>query len=219
MHICKRCGKNELNNGHTRCDECLEKQRDYNKKYYETVDKEKRYLVRKNSGMCTSCGKEPNNGKCNYCQKCHSLMIDKGRDRQFKISDSGLCVTCRVNKADDGYKTCLRCRDNSSKWYINRGKQKKIKERQELKLKIFDHYGNKCNCCGEDIFEFLTIDHINNDGADHRRKLTGDKIRNGSSFVYKWIVQNNFPSSVQLLCWNCNCGKRMNNGICPHHNN
>jgi hypothetical protein len=60
---------------------------------------------------------------------------------------------------------------------------------------------------------FLTIDHINNDGAQHRRpsgrRMKGEKLT-------RWLILNNFPEGFQILCWNCNCGKSRNGGICPH---
>jgi hypothetical protein len=73
-------------------------------------------------------------------------------------------------------------------------------------------YGNRCACCGELEPRFLTIDHINNDGPKHRKSLG---IGAGAKF-YKWVVRNKFPSFLQLLCWNCNQGRRLNHGICPH---
>lgn len=82
---------------------------------------------------------------------------------------------------------------------------------RRYKLKVFEHYGMKCSCCGESIYEFLTVDHINNDGAEHRKV-----IGTGGTSMYYWLVHNNFPEGFQTLCWNCNCGKRMNTGICPH---
>jgi len=77
------------------------------------------------------------------------------------------------------------------------------------------HYGGKCECCGEDDILFLTLDHVNNDGADWRRKM-GKKFA-GWGF-YKWLVDNNFPEDQKLrvLCFNCNCGRERNGGVCPH---
>ena len=74
---------------------------------------------------------------------------------------------------------------------------------------VFEHYGKKCVCCGEDIEEFLTIDHINGGGEKHRKRI-GRKIN-------RWLVKNNFPEGFQTLCFNCNWGKHINGGICPHH--
>jgi hypothetical protein len=29
-------------------------------------------------------------------------------------------------------------------------------------------------------------------------------------------VKNAFPDTITLLCFNCNCGKGRNKGVCPH---
>lgn len=77
----------------------------------------------------------------------------------------------------------------------------------ERKRIVLEHYGDKCTCCGETEPKFLTIDHINNDGHKHRHKL--------GSRIYWDIIKNNFPSDLQILCFNCNCAKGIY-GICPH---
>jgi hypothetical protein len=83
-----------------------------------------------------------------------------------------------------------------------------------LKMEIFKHYSDgdiKCNCCGcKDVWA-LCLDHVDNNGATHRRSL---KMSAGSAF-YKWIKQNNFPAGYQVLCRNCNWGKKLY-GRCPH---
>ena len=78
-----------------------------------------------------------------------------------------------------------------------------------MKKLVFNHYGRECKCCGENNSMFLTIDHINNDGYKYRKKNKGH-------INYRWIVNNKFPKDLQVLCMNCNFGKRLNDGICPH---
>ena len=86
------------------------------------------------------------------------------------------------------------------------------KKRNSLyRFKILKAYGDKCACCGENIKEFLTIDHINNDGNVHRA-LLGTK---SSLNMYTWIIKNNFPKTLQILCYNCNNAKSRY-GRCPH---
>lgn len=69
-------------------------------------------------------------------------------------------------------------------------------------------YGGKCQCCGEVQEEFLSIDHVNNDGANHRRKI--------GSEIYRWLKNNGYPKEgFQVLCYNCNCAKEFS-GYCPH---
>lgn len=83
--------------------------------------------------------------------------------------------------------------------------------------KIISHYSkgkNCCNCCGETTREFLTVDHINNDGAI-QRKAKGFVW--GGHQNYRFIIRNNYPPGYQILCYNCNCGRsRRIDKICPH---
>ena len=87
------------------------------------------------------------------------------------------------------------------------------KKCRELKEEVFNHYGQKCACIlcplhtKPVLTNFLTIDHIDNDG--YKKKMRGLPF-------YRWIIANNFPSNLQILCWNCNNGKNNNSGICPH---
>jgi hypothetical protein len=81
----------------------------------------------------------------------------------------------------------------------------------KIKKMVFDHYGWVCRCCGETEEAFLTIDHINNDGAQHSKRHNPDRNRRS----YKWYVKEGFPSDLQTLCWNCNSAKRKY-GECPH---
>ena len=87
---------------------------------------------------------------------------------------------------------------------------KKAKKKYEAKAKklVFEHYGKKCACCGEENIIFLSMDHINGGGTKHRKE-TGMKTS-------VWLFKNNFPDGFQTLCFNCNWGKHINGGICPH---
>lgn len=85
--------------------------------------------------------------------------------------------------------------------------QKKIRARKWTKA--FAAYGDRCVCCGETEPLFLTIDHINNDGAKHRKEI-------GQRNFLLWLSRNNYPPGFQTMCINCNLGKHRNKGICPH---
>lgn len=84
---------------------------------------------------------------------------------------------------------------------------------KNLKIEIFNHYGWQCKCCGETIKEFLSLDHINNDGYLDKNP-NGDK-KSGKE-LYLLVKSQSFPNKYQTLCMNCNWGKKINNGICPH---
>lgn len=83
--------------------------------------------------------------------------------------------------------------------------------RRRLRETVYAAYGGfVCTCCGEREPTFLSLDHINNDGAEHRRELKHPDA------LYGWLIKNGFPPIVQVLCMNCNFGKQRNGGTCPH---
>ena len=78
----------------------------------------------------------------------------------------------------------------------------------QLKSEILTHYGDgelACVRCGYTDIRALSIDHINGDGARHRR------VENIGS-LYPWLKRNQFPSGFQTLCMNCQWVKRVENG-------
>lgn len=80
---------------------------------------------------------------------------------------------------------------------------------RDLRTEVFNAYGHYCNCCGIDQYEFLTIDHVHNNGAEERREI-GNNMK-----IVRKIIEDGFPSGYQVLCWNCNAAKQYHNG-CPH---
>jgi hypothetical protein len=96
------------------------------------------------------------------------------------------------------------------------------KSSRKLKELVILHYGGKCACCGENEFDFLTLDHKNNDGSAHRKDVAStekQKANNGrgmgGSKMYSWAKRNGFPVIFQVLCMNCNWAKGIH-GVCPH---
>jgi hypothetical protein len=78
-----------------------------------------------------------------------------------------------------------------------------------LKHDMIQAYGGKCNICDIDIWQFLTIDHIFNDG-----KIDSENIGRGTT-LYAYLKRNNYPKDrYQLLCYNCNSIKG-NHGFIP----
>lgn len=78
-------------------------------------------------------------------------------------------------------------------------------------MRIINGYGCRCACCGLGDERFLTIDHVNNNGNRHRAELGG-----GNRRLLLQIINQGFPPEFQLLCFNCNCAKSTNGGVCPH---
>lgn len=145
------------------------------------------------------------------------LLIIKNKhciDCNIKLEKHN-CTESYIRRGNYLCKDCLKKR-NRKKYLRNKISIRTGQKKYELsnKLKIIKEYGGKCSCCGEDTVEFLTIDHINNDGAECRKNTnqgTGGKL-------YRWLIKNNYPKdNYQLLCYNCNCAKGFF-GYCPHQN-
>lgn len=87
--------------------------------------------------------------------------------------------------------------------------------RARLKSEMFAAYGDSCACCGENREKFLTLDHINRDGAAHRRALSGS--RTGSTRqVLLDLRRRGWPKEgFRVLCMNCNWATRFG-AECPH---
>lgn len=93
---------------------------------------------------------------------------------------------------------------------INEGNKRR---RDAVRHEVYQAYGGyRCACCGETERAFLSINHVNNDGAAHKREFN---LRTGEQ-MYRWLKRNGFPQGFQILCMNCQCGKRNNGGLCPH---
>lgn len=82
---------------------------------------------------------------------------------------------------------------------------------KKLIYEVLTAYGGRCVCCGEDNMLFLTLDHINGGGSAHRKAV------GGSSYpIYRDLRKRGYPAGYQTLCFNCNCGRARNSGVCPH---
>lgn len=112
---------------------------------------------------------------------------------------------------------CKDCKKTNRKKNITPTKEafySKIK-RLNIKEQIISAYGGKCVCCGQNIWQFLAIDHCNNDGAKHRKDIN----KSGGAPFYNWLKKNNYPrDDYRLLCHNCNCALSFY-GFCPHNIN
>jgi hypothetical protein len=163
------------------------------------------------SGLCATCGKVPpidNRRECDSCKMKRSISqaksykssgLDKYHKKTAKKIENGLCIRCGSNKPVDGKKTCQICLDKVNSYKLS------------YKDQCYQIYGGYiCNCCGETNKMFLTLDHINNDGANDRRSSSS------RSNKYERILKE--KPELQVLCYNCNCGRYRNGGICPHKN-
>jgi len=152
--------------------------------------------------LCISCEDAPTR-RCSGCgEKKPRASFHKSKGRTGLRT---LCTKCRYSKE----------RDTN----IRNARQRHLR----LQGMVFEAYGRVCACCGEHRRSMLTIDHIDNDGAAHRKALTaGYKAHKwrganlGGTAVYADLVKRGFPPGFQVLCANCNASKARNGGVCEH---
>ena len=61
-----------------------------------------------------------------------------------------------------------------------------------------------CTRCKIADMDVLCLDHIENDGSEHRRLL---KASGEASSFYRYLSKHDYPSGFQVLCYNCNMKK------------
>ena len=135
--------------------------------------------------------------KIKCCSKC---KIDKPTTKFFKNSarTDGLDVYCK----DCAYTRRLA--------YLRtpKGKEASSVSQKRRRIALLQELGGACVCCGETQYDFLQFDHINNDGAQHRKMLNRSCL--ATSDIRKYGLEN-----FQVLCANCNSTKTRVGG-CPH---
>lgn len=121
-------------------------------------------------------------------RQLYAASPDKHRERQrtYKSGDA----KPKVLEANRAWQTAYRAR---------------------LRTEMFAAYGSRCKCCGEREPLFLQLDHVENDGhLDRKAHKTSNKL-------FAHLKRQGWPQDrYQLLCANCNFGKLMNGGVCPH---
>jgi len=139
---------------------------------------------------------------CSRCGETKSLdefrKRRKGEDRY--LSHCKTCIAAhRKRRYNEDEKFRQRCKTlaNESYWRARR--------------ELISAYGGRCACCGESEHKFLSVDHVDGGGRDHR-KVIGD----GGKALCNYLRKMGYPQEgFQLLCFNCNCAKGFF-GECPH---
>jgi hypothetical protein len=136
--------------------------------------------------------------------------IQTSKRRQAKAIEMVQCRDCEIHKPEteehyyfrsNGKRDGLRCRPCHSR--------DKNADNRRVRDQVLEAYGWACGCCGEARYEFLEIDHVNGDGAAHRREV------GGALASLRDIIKQGFPDKYQVLCANCNRAKGADR-ICPH---
>lgn len=168
---------------------------------------------------------------------CNNCKTDKPEDAFYHRTNGkrySPCIECTKQQRKEHYRKnsdLIQARNYSYKkrnWQKTLERSKCWKRRNRLLIKPQDnayrlnlkrtalaHYSNgdiKCACCDVRGLVFLTLDHVNGDGAKDRKVM--GTAGAGHNF-YRWLIKNNFPRQMQVLCWNCNSAKHIL-GACPH---
>jgi len=199
----------------------LEQNRDYrkiNKSHLQQYDKLRSEQLKKDV-LSNYCKKEIKCSKCNKTNITY-LTIDhiKGGGKQHcKTVGYGknFYLWLKRNNYPNGFQVlCMNCqwvkKIENKECKINKIDNKKSLNKtawdKKLKIEILSHYANgipKCNICKETDLRCLSIDHINGNGAKHRKE--------NKNYSYSWLKKNNYPKEFQVLCMNCQFIKRKEN--------
>lgn len=108
-------------------------------------------------------------------------------------------IKCRKCIQDDNY---VKRRDSGKNARYAREKRARDKKA------VVDRYGGRCVCCGESELVFLTVDHVNKDGA--AKRATGELPNS----LYRLLATAEVSEDYRILCFNCNFAEFW--GGCPH---
>jgi|DEB3_MinimDraft_2_1074329.scaffolds.fasta_scaffold39701_1 hypothetical protein len=151
-------------------------------------------------------------------QRCKRCTTEKATTDFYFHKKSGYdstCKTCRIQQEHNRYFADPVAARAKMKAHRLANYETIIAKEQavtaKLKAQLLDGLGRVCACCGEMNTKFLTLDHIHNDGHEHRKRR--------SSTLSRWrdVIAEGFPRDrYQILCFNCNAGRAINGGVCPH---
>lgn len=148
--------------------------------------------------------------------KCGARFTKHGRQTMCKsCAKEAHKEYCKQYNLTYDYKPT---KQQQQQWYYKRkqsGKDAEYKKSYAEKYKtlVLNHYCNnnpQCICCGQKQREFLTVDHIHGNGAEHRKQIHGN--------IYVWLVKHNYPEGYQIMCINCNvCKGNVDKPYCRVH--
>ena len=168
--------------------------------YYQNIRKEALFHYSSGSMKCASCSHD----------RWEHLCLDhlEGGGTLHRKMDKGVkghAVFNWVKK--NGYPPifqvlCYNCNQIKSLRPPRDEKQKRCAEK--LKHGVLSHYSPDLRCsCGYSDIRALTLDHIDGGGRKH---LAAINVKGGAQF-YRWVRREKYPAGLQVLCYNCNCGK------------
>jgi hypothetical protein len=110
--LCTDCS-NQVEPGHVRCAECMEKRRKYKR------DRSQRNRA---AGLCVQCG-SPSDGK-SLCRNCAVKQMEFSKTWRKKKVASGICRLC-PRPAEGGVQLCSACRKKEIEYLRKRAEVKR----------------------------------------------------------------------------------------------
>ena len=159
-----------------------EKNKYHNKRFYQShIDYQKKYsLVHKNKQL-------------EYYKEY----------RQLRKEYNKLSIEDRESWKEYHNKYHKKCSEEEKESYKNVWKEYCLKNKIETKeqsmvdkILVFNHYGKKCAKCGRADFDYLTIN-------------TEKEMDIYTYELYAWIIKNNFPEHIKLLCHDCDYKQKL----------
>ncbi len=144
----------------------------------------------------------------NNCRVCNVELTDENWMPSLKNKNSVICRNCNNAKGREWRaKNRVKFNKYSMDRYLENPKKRNAiikKYRHKLRFDIINNYGGMCVECGIADLEVLDIDHIHNNGAEHRRN--GFHGYN----LYMLLKREGCPKEdYQVLCRNCNWKKEL----------
>ncbi len=219
---CKNCGRAGRPHASKRlwCEPCAKaKQVDYQRAYRSRQKAVPRLIE------CKGCQKQFDASLTGRTWRCPECLLAYQREyaktKKAKLAEHSRNYRARLGRAynekiNQRRAEVLATMSEAEKAAFRQAEANKSRfTMAKIRAAVFAAYGGHvCVCCGETEPLFLTIDHVDNDGAEMRRN--GTHSRGGTAF-YQWLKKSGFPPGFQVLCMNCNLGKHRNGGVCPHH--
>lgn len=152
---------------------------------------------------CKQCHLRPYVAK-GLCKSCYA------KERTKLALANGMCRNCWSRAAAPTRALCQTCLDRNKirtlRWKETslseyRAYQRKYKDK--VRQDVIQAYGGQCACCGIQHLIFLQLDHINDDGGQHRKALG---VTSGFNFA-RALIKQGFPPGLQVLCANCHQAK------------
>lgn len=169
--------------------------------------------------ICTVCGQEKSAVEFYFIDKTHTRRRSECRACKWARDEARIGIT--RNRLSDGSSrrskmTIDESRDANSratKKYRENNAEKIRRSKQILYTKrrkcVIDRYGGRCECCGENRYEFLAIDHRFGGGGEERKSITTTQL------VHRLYGAAVISENYRILCHNCNMAIAYNSK-CPH---